>query len=84
MKTAHDPIKDTILLFGSRAQACKALGVSSQAISNWRRDGMPATRKLQVIRMAIERGMNIPPSLLFEEGDEPGEGAQRPLCLESV
>ena len=59
-----DPaVDDIIALFGSRSEACKVLGVSSQAISNWRREGVPDTRRLQAIRIATEQGMEIPASL---------------------
>ena len=45
--------------FRSGAELARALGRSRKAASRWRKDGIPAEIRLQLLDLALERGVEL-------------------------
>ena len=57
-------IDDLVALFGSQAALASSVGVGKSAVSNWRREGIPDSKKWRIVDVARQRGMPIDPEQL--------------------
>ena len=47
-------------LFGSQTNLASAFGVGLSTVSMWKKNGIPATRRLELIDIAHDRGIALP------------------------
>lgn len=47
-------------LFGSQTNLASAFGVRLSTVSMWKKNGIPASRRLELIDIAHDRGLDLP------------------------
>ncbi len=57
--------EQTIKTFGSQANLARAMGVSTAAVAQWRKNGIPLGRQYQ-IQALTDGGLRVPPRPVME------------------
>lgn len=60
-----DALSHIIALLGSQADIARALGLRRSAVNNWRRDGIPLGRRLELVELCRERGLPVNTELVL-------------------
>lgn len=55
-----EEVQEIAILFGNQAKLAKAFGLGRSTISMWKRNGIPPSRRLQLVEVADELGIKLP------------------------
>lgn len=51
--------------FGSQLEMAQAIGYSGPAATHWSQKGFPLMRRMELLKVAIDRGLDVNPSIVL-------------------